>query len=187
MKRRIETMLDWDFTRFNSGKGIPTNLPKSDESKPVYLRIVSVHSLNNSTEGRIHVGFDSDRSMGFLPSPMDLALAEIYNKLFHGQVLTGHMGAGPNTFQVGFELSRREDSFCDKAVGCVIAVLLDLGIERDKILYPEVTQKTYVWVSKSRAPLGHAGFWGWIEYGKWLGSRFRLYDHSREETVPELR
>ena len=191
MKRRIETTLEWDFTCYGSSQGLSTNLPvtpRSDEPAPVFLKDVSVRSSNGGTEGRVHLLLDRYFGSDYRgPCPLELAISKLYHELYEKRVLSGHMGGGPNGFEVGFELSRRENSFCHRAVSCVVGVIQALGIQRSEIFYPEVSQKTFVWIPKSRAPFTDPNFYGWIEYGKWLGSECRLKDHFSNKPLPELK
>ena len=191
MKRRIETQMEWDFTKCGSSKGLPTNLPitsKSKEPAPVYLRAISVRSSNGSTEGRVHVQFDRNFGGDYRgPCPLEHAVIGLCGKLYDDHLTTGSNGIGPDGFSTEFELSRRQNSFCHQAVGCVVEVILRLGIQRSEIFYPDVSQKTFVWIPKTRTPYDDPNFWGWIEYGKWLGSQCRLKDRFSDKPLPELR
>jgi len=187
MKPRIETLLNWDFTRYNTDKGLPTNLLVLREASGpplVYLEKVSVHSLNDSTEGRVHVTLN--RHFGS-NHEIEVAVGKLYHTLYQKRIISGSMGGGPDGFTVEFELSRRQNSFEQVAVGCIIGILMELGIERSKIFYPDVTYKKYMWIPKAKAPLTDKSFWGWIEYGKWIGSQCRLYDHIQDKPLPEFR
>lgn len=191
MKRRIETQMGWDFTKYGSSKGLATNLPvtpKSSELAPVYLKGVSVYSTNGSTEGRVHVQLDRHFGGDWRgPCPLEHAALALCDKLYDDHITTGSNGVGPDGFSAEFELSRRQNSFCHAAVSCVVAIILGLGIQRSEVFYPEVSQKTFVWIPKARAPFTDPNFWGWIEYGKWLGSQCRLKDQFSDKILPELK
>jgi len=191
MKRRIETQMEWDFTRGGLNKGLSTNLPvtpKSGGLGPVYLKGVSVYSSNGGTEGRVHIQLDRHFGSDYRGvCPLEVAISTLYHELYEKRIVSGHMGGGPDGFEVGFELSRRENSFCYKAISCVVGIIQELDIQRSEIFYPEVSQKTFVWIPKARASFIDPNFWGWIEYGKWLGSQCRLKDRFSDKPLPELR
>lgn len=191
MKRRVETQMEWDFTKCGSSKGLATNLPvtpKSSELAPVYLKEVSAYSTNGSTEGRVHIQLDRHFGSDYRGvCPLDIAISNLYHELYVKRIVSGHMGGGPDGFEVGFELSRRENSFCHKAISCVVGIIQELGIQRSEVFYPEILQKTFVWIPKARAPFTDPNFYGWIEYGKWLGSQCRLKDRFSDKILPELK
>ncbi len=191
MKRRIETQIKWNFNQYGSKKGLPTDLPLplgSKEPLPVCLKEVSVLSSQNSTEGRIDVELDRYYGSDYRGNcPLEAAIRVLYHKLYENHVITGPMLGGGYGFSFEFELSRREKSFCHKAIYCIVWMIQELGLQRSEIFYPEVSQKTFVWIPKARAPFVDPNFWGWIEYGKWLGSQCRLKDRFSDKQLPELK
>lgn len=191
MKRRIETTMVWDFEKFDdtSGEkvGVLTNLPPPRKEKGIprpRITEVTVYSKNGSIEGCIHVQLDSGCEEG----PMDdtnVAVLGLFSQWYRDHITSGSGGTGYHFFQHGFELRRSETSFCDTAIKKVIMVLKSLGVGIDQIPDPKVTQRTYVWIPKKKGWTTHEGRreHGWVDYGRWLASRYKLNEHERSYPI----
>lgn len=188
MKRRIESRLEWDITHFGPHRGLATDLLTiKDDKNPEPLRVVKV--VVRSMQGKFaitgHMRVDLDREYeqrvdgGF--SQTSLALMKLSSRLHHDQVMGGQMGLGGGCgFTMEFSLPARSSGFCEESIRRVLIVLEHLGVKREDVPAPQITQSTFVWVPKTH-PLRnhHYSNWGWIEYGTYLGDLQGLSSRPR--------
>ena len=177
MKRRNETSILFDFTRLSCGpfKGVPTNLPISPHEtgkNAIYLLSAAIKSEEGGAKGRIRVVFDR----GYASARETVSL--LYeNKWRNGDFdyhsgLTWYMDGFESTFTL-----QNEKSFCESAIWRTVAVLKDLGITKDMFPYPDISQRTVIWVPDTKAFIGPNGtdlISGWLDYGLVLANKLEL-------------
>lgn len=177
MKRLVETRMSWDLKEIGR-RLLATTLPISRGNKPPdairikYISVNSDHVWKERVQGHICVEFDRkyghDRD-GMLDETA-LALMGVSHKLCKEKVMDGSMVFGGSGFTMGFQLLPKNKGFCEEAMMRVLALLSELGVKKEEVVTPVVTQRTLVWVPEKHPLRGeHYHKWGWIEYGTFLG------------------
>ena len=190
MKRRIESSLVWDFGKCLFKKGLATNIPraKSDNvQSPLLITKITVHSSQTKTaqHGSVYVEFDRPfeyRINGYFEKGTLLLMA-LSQRLYRDNVMNGRSGYGDKHFHAEFSLPHKSSGFCDEAIMRVLVMLECLGVAKDDIPPPVITQRTLVFVPEHH-PLRNRHYhkWGWVEYGTYLGD---LHGLSSEELRPQ--
>lgn len=184
MKNRFEITLEWDCMkfdrRFNKQVGLNTNLPTSMHTKgknAPRIEEITVTSSNGETDGQIYITLDQYIGSDYRGiDPTETAIHKLLSEWYDKHVTSGSSGLGSKYFQTEFDLSRKENSFCQSALWRVVAILESLGIEKSQLPEPKVSYRKYIRVPKNKAWENEFGLeeWGWVELGKILSTQLRL-------------